>query len=33
MPRNCYVHDGQLHPFEVILCHPTEELERFLKLY
>ena len=33
LPRNCYVRDGQLQPFDVILCHPTEELESFLRLY
>lgn len=33
LPRNCYLHDDALLPFDVILCHPGEELERFLKLY
>lgn len=33
LPRNCYVREGQLQPFDVILCHPEEELEQFLKLY
>lgn len=33
LPRNCYIKDGNLLPFDVILCHPTEELEQFLKLY
>lgn len=31
--RNCYVKDGCFLPFDVILCHPTEELEQFPKLY
>lgn len=33
LPRNCYIKDANLLPFDVILCHPTEELEQFLKLY
>ena len=33
MPRNCYIKDGNLLPFDVILCHPNEELQDFLKLY
>lgn len=33
LPRNCYLHEGELLPFDVILCHPDEELERFLRLY
>ncbi|HEY1051792.1 MAG TPA: hypothetical protein VGE39_18605 [Prosthecobacter sp.] len=33
LPRNCHVKDGSFLPFDVILCHPTEELEQFLKLY
>jgi hypothetical protein len=31
--RNCYVTDGGLQPFDVILCVPDENLERFLKIY
>lgn len=33
LPRNCYLHEGSLLPFDVILCHPDEPLERLLKLY
>jgi hypothetical protein len=33
LPRNCYVHDGDFLPFDVILCRPSDELERFLALY
>lgn len=33
LPRNCYVGDGNFLPFDVILCHPTESLEQFLRLY
>jgi hypothetical protein len=33
LPRNCYIKDGQLLPFDVILCRPDAELEDFLKLY
>lgn len=33
LPRNCYLKDGDLLPFDVILCHPDEELEAFLRLY
>ncbi len=33
LPRNCYLHDGQLLPFDVILCKPGVEMEHFLKLY
>lgn len=33
LPRNCYIKDGNLLPFDVILCHPDETLEHFLKLY
>ncbi len=33
LPRNCYISDGQLQPFDVILCHPEEGLEGFLRLY
>ncbi|HEY1120708.1 MAG TPA: hypothetical protein VGE67_03875 [Haloferula sp.] len=31
--RNCYLTDGELQPFDVILCHPHEELEQFLRIY
>ena len=33
LPRNCYVHDDSLLPFDVILCHPDEDLESLLQLY
>jgi hypothetical protein len=33
LPRNCYLKDGDLLPFDVILCQPDEELEAFLGLY
>ena len=33
LPRNCYLHDGMLLPFDVILCHPDEAMEKFLNLY
>lgn len=33
LPRNCYLRDGELLPFDVILCRPDEEVEEFLKLY
>ena len=33
MPRNCYIQNGELLPFDVILSRPTEELEEFLGLY
>lgn len=33
LPRNCYLHDGDLLPFDVILCQPDAELEAFLRLY
>jgi len=33
LPRNCYVNDGGILPFDVILQRPGPELERFLKLY
>jgi hypothetical protein len=32
-PRNCFVHDNELLPFDVILCRPDEEMEDFLGLY
>ena len=31
--RNCYITEGQLQPFDVILCRPDEEMERFLGIY
>ncbi len=31
--RNCYLTDDGLQPFDVILCEPSEEMERFLKIY
>jgi len=33
LPRNCYLKDGDLLPFDVILCQLDEELEAFLRLY
>lgn len=33
LPRNCYIKDGNLLPFDVILCHPNSALQDFLKLY
>jgi hypothetical protein len=33
LPRNCYLKDEDLLPFDVILCRPDEELETFLALY
>lgn len=33
LSRNCYLNEGLLLPFDVILCRPSEELEEFLKLY
>lgn len=33
LPRNCYIKDGCLLPFDVILCRPGAELQDFLKLY
>lgn len=33
LPRNCYIKDDQLLPFDVILCRPDDHLARFLKLY
>jgi hypothetical protein len=29
-PRNCYINDGGLQPFDVILCEPDDELSRHL---
>lgn len=31
--RNCYLTNGELQPFDVILCHPGPELEKFLRIY
>jgi hypothetical protein len=31
--RNCYLTDGELQPFDVILCQPGPELEEFLRIY
>jgi hypothetical protein len=31
--RNCYLNEGGLQPFDVILCKPDEGLERYLKIY
>ncbi|BCU76204.1 hypothetical protein [Luteolibacter sp. LG18] len=31
--RNCYVTDGELQPFDVILCRPDAEMEEFLGIY
>lgn len=33
LPRNCYLHKETLLPFDVILCHPDQELEKYLKIY
>ncbi len=33
VPRNCYLQDTSLQPFDVILCRPSDELEAFLDLY
>jgi hypothetical protein len=33
VPRNCREKDGYLMPFDVILCRPDAELERFLEIY
>jgi hypothetical protein len=33
LPRNCYIRDGALQPFDVILCRPDAELESHLALY
>ncbi|MES2707064.1 MAG: hypothetical protein V4726_10730 [Verrucomicrobiota bacterium] len=32
-PRNCYINDGCLLPFDVILRRPDEALEKHLRLY
>jgi hypothetical protein len=31
--RNCYITQGELQPFDVILCRPGPELEEFLCIY
>lgn len=31
--RNCYITDGELQPFDVILRRPDEEMEEFLGIY
>ena len=33
LPRNCYIREGALQPFDVILCRPDAEMERHLALY
>ncbi|WP_395751580.1 hypothetical protein [Prosthecobacter sp.] len=33
LPRNCYIKDGSLLPFDVILCRPDDRLQDFLKPY
>lgn len=33
LPRNCYIKDRHLLPFDVILCRPDDELSQVLKLY
>lgn len=33
LPRNCYLHERGLLPFDVILCRPDEEMESYLRLY
>jgi hypothetical protein len=31
--RNCYLTDGQLQPFDVILCRPDAAMEEFLGIW
>ena len=31
--RNCYLTDGELQPFDVILCRPDDAMEGFLEIY
>lgn len=31
--RNCYLNEGGLQPFDVILCKPDESLEQHLEIY
>jgi hypothetical protein len=33
LPRNCYIHEDELLPFDVIVCRPDEELEKLLQWY
>ncbi len=33
LSRNCYIKDGNLLPFDVILCRPDEAIQNFLKLF
>lgn len=33
LPRNCYLNENGLQPFDVILCHPGEVMEDYLGLY
>ena len=33
LPRNCFLNEGLLLPFDVILCRPDETLEGFLDLF
>lgn len=33
LPRNGYLKDGDLLPFDVVLCQPDEELEAVLRLH
>lgn len=33
LPRNCFIHDDSLLPFDVILCRPDDALADFLQLY
>lgn len=32
-PRNCYINEGGLQPFDVLLREPDDRLERFLGIY
>jgi hypothetical protein len=31
--RNCYLNEGGLQPFDVVLCEPGEALERYLGIF
>ncbi len=31
--RNCYLNEGGLQPFDVVLCEPDEALERYLGIF
>lgn len=31
--RNCYLNEGGLQPFDVILCQPDEEMDGYLGIY